>query len=301
MIKFARLMTVYKIKKPAYFSFKECLWFLDRGLDDCMHTVVKGGVLKLLEIDGKPVLLKVSDTKDHLVITLLLGRVKNKKVIYDYMEDWFDLDRDLSPFYTLLKKDKDLVFLLNNYSGLRLIGIPDLFETLCWCVIGQQINLTFAYRVKRRLVEKYGQVLEHEGRTHFLFPSPEAIRKLSVTKLRELQLTEKKAEYLIGIAALFADGVLTKKKLKDLGDEKLMLTELIKIRGIGEWTANYAIMKSLRAMNGVPYGDSGVNQALYNLKGIPKKNNREMVDAIFNKFDGWKTYLVYYLWRSLRN
>lgn len=246
-------------------------------------------------------LIEVGETRNYIKITLLKGDVQNKQVILDYIEEWFDLDRDLGPFYKLLKADKDFATLFKKHAGLRMIAIPDLFETLCWSIIGQQINLTFAFKIKRRLVENYGKKVVHKNYTHFLFPSPEIIQNLSVVELKTLQLTEKKAEYLIGISRLFAQGALSKQKLKDLGNEKLMLDALVKIRGIGEWTANYTIMKSLRAMNSIPYGDSGVNNGLFNLKGIPKKNNREMVDKIFNRFEGWKTYLVYYLWRSLRN
>jgi DNA-3-methyladenine glycosylase II len=294
-------MRALKIRKPKHFSFRECLWFLDRGLDDCMHTVLKDRVLKLIESDNKPVLIEVSEAGDNLVVAILKGKVKHENAIVKYLEEWFDLERDLNPFYELLQKDKEFSLLLKNYRGLRLIGIPDLHETLCWCVIGQQINLNFAYKIKRRLVETYGKKVLHAGRTHFLFPTPEVIEKLTVQDLKSLQLTGKKAEYMIGISKMFASGTLSKQKLQDLGDEKLMLIELMKIRGIGEWTANYAIMKNLRAMNGIPYGDSGVNNGLFNLKNIPKKNNRKRVDEIFDQFEGWKTYLVYYLWRSLRN
>jgi DNA-3-methyladenine glycosylase II len=294
-------MRTLKIKKPEHFSFKECLWFLDRGLDDCMHTVLSDSVLKLIKLEGEPILIEVSEEGDNLMITILKGKVKHENTVINYVGEWFDLERDLDSFYKLLKKDKDFGLLLKKYAGLRLIGIPDLHEALCWCVIGQQINLKFAYTIKRRLVEKYGEKIIHAGRTHFLFPSPEVIQKLTIQELRSLQLTEKKAEYMIGISRMLASGTLSKQKLQDLGDEKLMLTELMKIRGIGEWTANYTIMKSLRAMNGIPYGDSGVNNGLFNLKNIPKKNNRKMVDETFDRFEGWKTYLVYYLWRSLRN
>lgn len=40
-----------------------------------------------------------------------------------------------------------------SYKGVRFIGIPDIFEAICWAIIGQHINLKFAYTLKRRLVE----------------------------------------------------------------------------------------------------------------------------------------------------
>jgi DNA-3-methyladenine glycosylase II len=65
------------------------------------------------------------------------------------------------------------------------------------------------------------------------------------------------------------------------------------------WTANYVLMKSLGAMNRIPYGDAGLNQALAQLAGIGSYDSKT-VDRIFAPYEGWKTYLVYYLWRSRR-
>ncbi len=62
------------------------------------------------------------------------------------MVDWFDLERDLAGFYQLLNSHKQTKNFPKDYHGLRLMGIVDLFEALSWCVIGQQINLTFAHK-----------------------------------------------------------------------------------------------------------------------------------------------------------
>ena len=51
----------------------------------------------------------------------------------------------------MAENDQILKPLVKKYSGLRLIGIPDLFEAIAWAIIGQQINLTFAYTLKSDL------------------------------------------------------------------------------------------------------------------------------------------------------
>src|SRR5690349_1646536 len=125
------------------FSFKECLWFLDRGLDDCMHTVLESSVLKLVLINNKKVLLEISAAPEGVKVEVLKGTLPNEEPIVELIKDWFDLERDLTPFYKLLQSDNDLQHLKKNYYGLHIVGIPDFFEVLCWCIIGQQINLTF--------------------------------------------------------------------------------------------------------------------------------------------------------------
>ena len=292
------------INKPSHFSFNECLWFLDRNLDDCMHQVQHKQVRKLLRLNRKLILIEVSEKGKHLQVTLPASKTSLttfRKEIITYVHEWFDLDRDIGPFYRLLEKDKELKPLGKAYYGLRLVGIPDLFELLCWCVIGQQINLDFAYKVKRRLVEQYGPKIKFEGALYYTFPEPSALARLKIEDLRKLQLTTRKSEYIIGIARLFEKGEMSRTSLLSLKNEEAMKNALTQIRGIGEWTANYTVMKGLGGMNCIPYGDSGVNNALLKLKGIPKKNNRPMVDAVFEQFKDWQSYLVYYLWRYLRN
>jgi DNA-3-methyladenine glycosylase II len=235
-----------------------------------------------------------------ICIEPLKGRIDKEQEVVNFVRDWLDVDRDLSAFYSLLRKDADLSHFPDAYRGFHIVGIPDLFETIVWCIIGQQINLDFAYKVKRALVERYGTRVMHGRASHFLFPEPAVLAALTREELMQVQLTGRKAEFIIGVATLMRDGKLSKRKLQALRSEERMLEELTAIRGIGEWSANYALMKSLRAMNRVPFGDAGINIALNRLKNIPKKNNRAEVEAVFSKFGGWKTYLVYYLWRSRR-
>lgn len=289
-----------ELNAPGQFSFRECLWFLDRNLDDCMHTVTGNSVLKAIRTKSGPVLFSVTGNDDRICIRILKGPRNAATEVTDYVRRWFDLDRDLSKFYELLEADEQLAPLGSDYFGLRLVGIPDLFETLCWCVIGQQINLSFAYQVKSDLVERYGENILFRHHTYRLFPQAETLASLHTDELRQLRLTTRKAEYIQGIAQAFVTGTLSEAMFAALNEEQARV-ELMQVRGIGEWTANYAVMKALRGMNCVPYGDSGINQALLKWKHIPARNNREQVESLFNKFSGWKSYLVYYLWRSLRN
>jgi DNA-3-methyladenine glycosylase II len=291
---------VFQIKLPELFSFSHCLWYLDRNLDDCTHEVLDGKVRKLIGLDGSKLLLEISAPEDFLLVEVLSGKVEDPDSLVAYVTDWFDLDRDLKPFYKLIAEDPDLHPLL-KLEGLRLIGIPDFFEAISWGIIGQQINLSFAYKMKRRLTEHYGESLEYENKRYFMFPGPEIVQQIPVEDLKAFQFSGRKAEYLIGIAALLASGELSKEKINALQSEELMLQKLISIRGVGEWTANYTLLKGLKTPNNIPYGDTGLDTALLKLKGIERKQNRKAVDAFFERFAGWKSYLVFYLWQSLRS
>lgn len=290
-----------EISKPNIFSFSECLQFLDRGYDDCLYTVYDDRVIKPLQIEGHPSLVQVKENKGKLEITILAGPISKSvlKKAADYVIAWFDLDRDLKPFYHLLGQNKQFTYMRKKYHGLRLMGIPDLFEALCWCVIGQQINLTFAHRLKRQLVEKYGTCITYKTKRHYFFPDPEILADLKKEDLKKLQFSRQKAEYIIGIARDFADGKITKQSLGNLDSCQQMLDRLKEIRGVGDWTANYVLIKSLKQMNCITYGDTGLHSAVSSMLGLERKPTREEVHTLFEPFTGWESYLVIYLWRTL--
>ena len=287
------------ITKPELFSFQECLWFLNRNYDDCLHEIAADSLTKLIRLENQPLLIRISENKNELVVQVLNEVKPDAEKLAHYLTDWLDLNKDLSPFYALLQQETDLAFMTEQYFGLRLIAIPDLFEALGWSIIGQQINLPFAYTLKRRLTETYSKPLKWEGRNFYGFPAPETLAALPVAALRDLHFSTRKAEYLIGLAKLFAENKLSRTSLESLTDPVLIFKELVGIRGIGEWTANYALMKCLKLPNAIPHGDVGLFNALHQLKNFPKRPDRQLLDTFFEPFSGWKSYLVFYLWRSL--
>ncbi|SFD84503.1 DNA-3-methyladenine glycosylase II [Chitinophaga sp. CF118] len=283
------------------FSFRECLWFLNRNFDDCMHTTGVDYVRKAILINDQPVLFEIREGKQELVVSILHGNntAVTQKAIEDFIHEWFDLSRDLSQFYDQLSSHKDVSYMSRDFAGLRLIGIPDLFEAICWCIIGQQINLTFAYKTKRRLVEKYGGKVTYEGQDYYTFPSPEALADASPDILREMQFSGQKVVYLIGIATVFKEERMSKALLLALPDVAAQQKALTAIKGIGIWTANYTLMKTLRIPSSIPYGDAGLLNALIAHKIISDKKDLDALNEFFRYFKGWESYLVFYLWRSL--
>ena len=205
----------------------------------------------------------------------------------------------IKQFYNLLKQDSDLAFLSEKYAGLRLMAIPDLFEVMCWSIIGQQTNLTFAYKIKRALVEHYGEFLEYENQKYYLFPKPELLKNADVELLKEMKFSRQKIDYMCNLAHSFANGEISFEKVKSKNTHQEMMKFLVSFRGIGEWTAQYTLMKCIKNAKAIPYGDAGINQALFGLKNIPKKASRSQQEAIFAQYPGWEAYLVFYLWRWL--
>jgi DNA-3-methyladenine glycosylase II len=290
-----------RIETPPIFSFKECVWFLDRNYDDCLHEVYAERVRKALRVDGELILFDIKESAGFLEVAILKGECSYsiRTQLERYIRNWFDMDRDIEPFYALLRNDPRVGYMVDAFDGLRLIGISDLFEALCWSIIGQQINLSFAYKLKRRLVERYGECIILDKSIFHVFPSCEVLANANVEDLRAMQFSQKKAEYVIDLARAFSEGRLSKELLTQMPSFEAKQKALMAHRGIGLWTANYALMKSLREPGGIPYGDVGLLNALTAHGVITSRDERNKMDAFLDTFGNWESYMVFYLWRSL--
>ena len=288
------------IPKPDFFNFKEILWFLDRGYDDCLYRLTDDSIIKWIILSSNDYLIEIKDEGKDLVIDVLESQKGEILIneIRSYVTDWFDLDRDLLPFYTLLE-DHNYFHPLTQFKGLRLISMPSLFEALCWSIIGQQINLKFAYKLKRRFVEKYGHTQSFEGHDYHNFPKPYIIAELNREDLLEIQFSRQKADYVIGVARFLCENMNYSIGLQALDSSSEIIESLKKLKGIGDWTANYAVMKAFRRMDCIPHGDVGLLQALQKQLNLPSRPDRQEVIDQFESFKGWESYLTFYLWRSL--
>lgn len=291
----------FTIKTPEIFSFTECLWFLDRNYDDCLHQIEAQQLTKAVNAPDSPLLFRLHEENEALCVSILKGRltIQNELFLKQYIRDYIDLDTPLDAYYRILNNDPRLAYMTETFKGLRMTGLPDLFEALVWSIIGQQINLTFAYRLKRRLVEAYGTKMQHSCGDFYLFPIPEILATATPEDLRPMQFSGNKARYIIGLARLFAEGRLSKEILQHAPNINDRLKLLMDIKGVGIWTANYVLIKSMKEKDCIPYGDAGLINALKQHGIVESRPTQQQIDDFFGRFSGWQSYLVFYLWRSL--
>jgi DNA-3-methyladenine glycosylase II len=111
-------------------------------------------------------------------------------------------------------------------------------------------------------------------------------------------MTVKKSEYIIGITQLMERGELSKEKLLEM-DFKDTEKTLIKIRGIGPWTANYVLMRCLRFPTAFPIDDVGLHNAIKFLMRAEQKPTKDELMKLSLNWSGWQSYATFYLWRVL--
>lgn len=291
----------FRISYNKPFNYKKCLNALYRSEDEILYRLEHQRVYRLINIEGNYIPVMISEGADHILVETA-SDLKESEITYltEYIQNWFDLNKDLTPFYLLLQKDNRLAHLPEELHGLRIVGIPDVFEAICWSIIGQQINLSFAHKLKRRLIEHYGTKVKWQGMDLYHFPSSEAIVEIDEVYLHNTQqFSRSKLNYLKNVAAAFNSKEISRERLLSLQTFQERQNLLTSIKGIGIWSANYTLMKALNQPEAVPYGDTGLTQALFNLGIIADRKDLKSMKRFFDDFSGWEAYLVFYLWSSL--
>lgn len=186
----------------------------------------------------------------------------------------------------LSKKDNKLKTLIDYFGKPKRRKYTSYFESLTRAIIYQQLSGKVAMKIEERFIK----LDKNDG-----YPTPEIVAKLSIKKLRTAGLSERKAEYIKGIANSFINDNWSPVKISRLSDDEVK-DRLIQLKGIGAWTADMFLMGSLHRSDILPIGDYGIKrgfQLLYNRKDLPTE------EYMVKKAEPWIPYrsiASYYIW-----
>ncbi|MGH9945358.1 MAG: DNA-3-methyladenine glycosylase family protein, partial [Pyrinomonadaceae bacterium] len=177
---------------------------------------------------------------------------------------------------------------------------PTLFEALVISILSQQISTAVAMTFKRRFVERFGEWLSQGGQDYFAFPRPEKIARAAVEDLRALGLSGAKATSILDLARAVDESQLDDEALKKQ-DNETVIVRLSQLRGVGRWTAEWALMLYFGREDVFPAGDLFLRGALvkYYNKGEPL-SEKEIRALAARRWDQWSSYAALYLIAGLR-
>ncbi len=205
------------------------------------------------------------------------------------------LDQDAAAFARLARK-LGLARLVVGRPELRIAQTPSVFDGLLWSIIGQQINFAFACVLKRRLVERTGRLLPNGLYTP---PTPAAVAALEPADLLPHQFSRQKADYVIATARLIAAGTLDLEALRQMSATRAERT-LLAIRGLGPWSVNYLLMRSLGFPDCVPLGDTGVTSGLQDLLKLDERPDVDATRRLMTVFSPYRSLATAHLWQFNR-
>ena len=170
------------------------------------------------------------------------------------------LGLDVASFYRTAAVDPALAGFIPRLYGLRPTLSPEPFEMLVSSVCAQQVNLAFALTVRARIVRRFGTPVRTNGQMVYAFPEPTALARARVSELRRMQLTVRKAEYIVGLAERIVSRELDLAALATQSNEEVIET-LTNVRGLGRWSAEWFLARGLGRGDVCPAGDLAVRKA----------------------------------------
>lgn len=211
----------------------------------------------------------------------------------------FSLDHPLEEFYRLVRKEPTLRGTERRFQGLRLPRDSGLYEALLHAIVGQQLSVSAANTIKRRIAERAEAFLEVEGSTVPRVPTPAELAGLGEPGLRSVGASGAKARALVQLALAQQGDALAEGTFRSLATDAA-LERLDALPGVGRWTAENALLRGLGARDLFVAGDLGLRAALDRFGVLPRSAPEEEARAWADRwYPGWGSYATLYLWRRL--
>ena len=268
-------------------------------------TMEDGVYRRLIDLDDKLVLASVRSigTLDAPELALEL---QGPELSPDDVESATDrvswllgVDQDLAPFYELGRADQAMAGLVEQFYGLHLPHTASVFEALVLAVLGQQISTSVARIIRTLLIETFGPSAEFDGETYYAFPRPASIWASSPAELHTMKLTQRKSEYVYGLAGSVLDPEMGLERLEELTDQEIV-EKLVALRGVGMWTAQWALIRAVGRPDALPLGDLALRRVVSRLFMDGEDVNDAKVEEIAQRWSPYRTYATVYLFSALR-
>jgi DNA-3-methyladenine glycosylase II len=209
------------------------------------------------------------------------------------------LELDLDGFYRMAKGDPALAALSESLYGLRPTLAPTPFEMLVGSITAQQVNLSFAFACRARLVRRFGTPVQIGGETVWAFPEATRLAGTSVRQLRALKYSTRKAEYIRDLARAVVDGTLDLKALS-AADSVTVIERLTALRGLGRWTADWFLARCLGRGDVCPAGDLAVRKAFVHYYGRGRTLGEETIRRRARAWGEHQNLAVHYILAGMR-
>lgn len=269
------------------FDFGSLLNFLRIRAIPGVEVVDEKFYSRTIRVDGQPSRLKISQVEDKPYLRLQLEAESSGQLlaISNKVRRLFDLDADPAEVGRVLKKDKLLGKLVDELPGQRVPGCWSEFEIAVRAIVGQQVSVKGATTVMGRIAERYGT----HSNLGLCFPEPEQLADLDVT---QLSMPMRRAQAIKDMSQAVALGQV--RFDSDVETEDL-ISQLVAIKGIGPWTAQYVAMRALNDPDAFLEGDLVLEKVA---SRVFKTDTRGELLSRAEKWRPWRAYAGMHLWRA---
>ena len=189
----------------------------------------------------------------------------------------------------LKRADPVLADIIGKVGPFELKNRPERFQALVRAIIFQQLAGRAAQTIFDRFVGLFPDVR---------FPSPEVVIAASDEDLRRIGLSRQKAAYIKDLAGHIKGRSLSFHRFPRMDDEEI-IADLVRVKGIGRWTAEMFLMFNLGRPDVMPADDLGVQNAIKRHYRMRQRPNRKRLLKHAERWRPYRTAAAWYLWRSL--
>jgi AraC family transcriptional regulator of adaptative response / DNA-3-methyladenine glycosylase II len=227
----------------------------------------------------------------HIRCTLRLESMADLTSAVRQCRRLLDLDADPLSVVEVLSQDRRLSRIVKKRPGLRAPGAVDGTELAIQAILGQQVSLAAARTLASRLVTANSDVIKIADPTlTHLFPQADAIAEADLARLG---VPATRRATLRALARAVAGGTLA----LDPGADRIeTYRQLMRLPGVGEWTAGYIVMRALGDPDTFLPSDLGIKKAgaRLGLGGSPRAMSEHAAG-----WRPWRSYATHQLWASL--
>jgi DNA-3-methyladenine glycosylase II len=186
----------------------------------------------------------------------------------------------------LARRDKVLRKLIRNFPDADIQLRGDAFQALARSIVGQQISVKAAQSIWLRFADAAGAM------------KPANVVALPVEVMRACGLSAAKTLYLKDLAAHFDTGAVKPKRWARMPDEAI-IEDLVRVKGVGRWTAEMFLMFHLMRPNVLPVDDLGLRRAMERAYNKGRALTRDEMRELGACWAPWCSVATWYLWRSV--
>lgn len=294
------------IALPRNFRLADFLAFHQRDAQMLAEIVNEQQLQKGIVWQGMPACITFIFTKKQVDIRLhidsgrkRLDAEKTQLHLHQHAQHMLGLNQTIADFEKYVVAHPELGHLIIRQSGLRVPQAATTFEALTWAIIGQQISVSAAVSVRRKLIQHTG--LQHSSGI-WCYPGAAQIAAFTEDDLRPLGFSQTKARTVVELGKIIHNGDLPLDNwLNDYWQGNTLAAQdiydaLIQIRGIGPWTVNYTLLRGFGWLDGSLHGDVAVRRNLQWLLNTTDKINEETTRDWLAGFSPWRALVAAHLW-----
>ncbi|MCP4502885.1 MAG: DNA-3-methyladenine glycosylase 2 family protein [Deltaproteobacteria bacterium] len=269
-------------------------YFSSRALED-VEYVADGTYYRSISIDDFDGSIAVRHSPDDhaLVLDINVSTFAIVPEVITRVRRLFDVDADVNAIGEHLSNDALLEPLVKACPGLRVAGAWSGFELAMRVVLGQQISLEAGRRLTSQLVAICGRNLavnDERPRLKRLFPTA---KEVAAVDLSAMKMPNARRQTLHHVAQAALEDVTL---FESLCSTEETVARLRRIRGVGEWTAQYIALRAAREPNAFPAADVGILRGA-TLPGEPRPTPKALLKKEAS-WSPWRGYAAQYLWNA---